>query len=180
MSLKRQGYYFIGDLAYSLKTFLHTPYDNMVHGTPEDNYNYFHSSLRIVIECTFGEIDLRWGILWKPLHFSLDRNCKVIDACIRLHNFIIDFGDARDDVNSSNAIDREYEFEIIDDECRRFLAVCPDLEIEEGGVHGGELDVKRDVDFNLSRGGRPTKNETLCESKARKWQDMHRDNIARR
>ena len=63
VSLKRKGYYFIGDSAYSLKTFLHTPYNNTVHGTPEDNYIYFHSSSRIVIECTFGEIGLRWGIL---------------------------------------------------------------------------------------------------------------------
>jgi hypothetical protein len=25
----------------------------------EDNYNFFHSSPRIIVECTFGEIDLR-------------------------------------------------------------------------------------------------------------------------
>ena len=43
------------------------------------------------MECAFGEIDLRWGILWRPLKFALELNCKVIDACMRLHNFIVDF-----------------------------------------------------------------------------------------
>jgi hypothetical protein len=112
VSLRRKGYYFIGDLVYFLKTFLHPPFNNTVHGMPEDNYNYFHSSSRIVIECTFGEIDLQWGILWKPLHFSLDCNCKVIDACIQLHNFIIDFRNMCDVVNG-NAIDREFVTKIL-------------------------------------------------------------------
>ena len=89
--LKRRGYFFIGDSAYSLRSFLMTPYDNTMHGTPEDNFNYFHSSARIVVECTFGEMDLLWGILWRPLKFALDLNCKVIDACMHLHNFIVDF-----------------------------------------------------------------------------------------
>ncbi len=53
-----KGYYFIGDSAYSLKSFLMVPYDNVVHGTPEDNYNFFHLSCQITIECCFGEIDL--------------------------------------------------------------------------------------------------------------------------
>lgn len=68
-----------------------TPYDNAMHGTAEDNFNFLHSSSRIVVECAFGEINLRWGILWRPLQFSLDLNCKVIDACMRIHNFIVDF-----------------------------------------------------------------------------------------
>ena len=173
-TLRDKGYYFIGDSAYSLKTFLHTPYDNAVHGTAEDNYNYFHSSSRIVVECTFGEIDLRWGILWKPLHFSLEHNCKVIDACIRLHNFIIDYR-----LSSSDTNDSSYERSIFDDECRRFLAVLPDTE-DEGGIHGGKCEVQRDNDFNIYRGGRPTKNETICESVAWQWRNLHRDNIARR
>ena len=89
--LAEKGFYFIGDSAYALKSFLLTPYDNVLHGTPEDNYNFFHSSSRISVECAFGEIDLRWGIFWSPLSFSLKHNCNVIDAAMRLHNFIVDF-----------------------------------------------------------------------------------------
>jgi hypothetical protein len=56
-----------------------------------------------------------------------------------LHNFIIDFREACDLDDNGYEMDREYEYNIFDDECRRFLAVCPDLENEEGGVHGGGI-----------------------------------------
>ena len=62
IQLCNKGYYFIGDSAYALKSFLLITYDNAFHGTSEDNYNYFHSSSRIVVECAFGEVDLCWGI----------------------------------------------------------------------------------------------------------------------
>ena len=62
LSLCKMGYYFIGDSAYELKSFLLTPYDNAFHGTPEDNFNYFHSSSYISGECAFREVDLCWVI----------------------------------------------------------------------------------------------------------------------
>ena len=71
-----------------IHSFLITPFDNAMHGTVEDNFNYFHSSSRISIEHTFGEIDMRWGILWRPLAFSMKHNTQVIDACLHLHNLI--------------------------------------------------------------------------------------------
>ncbi len=90
-SLYNKGFYFIGDSAYALKSFLITPFDNAVHGSPEDNFNFFHSSSRIKVECTFGDIDLQWGILWRPLSFTLVHNIKVIDTCLQLHIFITEF-----------------------------------------------------------------------------------------
>jgi hypothetical protein len=114
VSLCNKGYYFIGDSAYALKSFLLTPYDNAFHGTPEDNYNYFHSSSRISVECTFGEVDLRWGIFWKPLKYSLKTNCKIIDACLRLHNFIVD---QRGTSLAMDTVDKS----VFDDECRHQL-----------------------------------------------------------
>ena len=76
-----RGFYLIGDSAYALRSFLITPYDNAMHGTAEDDFNFFHSSSRICIECTFGEIDMRWGILWRPLGFTMRNNIQIIDAC---------------------------------------------------------------------------------------------------
>ncbi|KAL7464249.1 hypothetical protein ACHAXS_004587, partial [Conticribra weissflogii] len=75
-SLNDKGFYFIGDSAYALKSFLITPFDNAIHGTSEDNFNFFLSLLRIKVECTFGDIDLRWGIFWRPLSFTLAQNVK--------------------------------------------------------------------------------------------------------
>jgi len=121
--LVSKGYYIIGDSAYSLRSFLITPFDDAMHGTAEDNFNYFHSSSRICIECTFGEIDQRWGILWRPLRFSMKHNTQIIDACIRLHNFIVDFREKKQEPTPLQQMDRE----VYEDETERFLAVNRDL-----------------------------------------------------
>jgi hypothetical protein len=170
--LAGKGYYFIGDSAYSLKSFLLVPYDNAVHGTPEDNYNFFHSSCQITVECCFGEIDLQWGILWRELSYSLEVNCKIIDACMRLHNFIVEHR------NEDESIFRKtIDFEIFDDDCRRFYAVNA-FENNEG-VYGGEEDVRRNSNGDIMRGGQPTQCELTCADVGRKWRDQHRNEISR-
>lgn len=35
-------YLFVGDFATATRSFLMTIFDNAVHGTPQDNYNFFH------------------------------------------------------------------------------------------------------------------------------------------
>ena len=177
--LKRRGYFFIGDSAYSLRSFLMTPYDNTMHGTPEDNFNYFHSSARIVVECAFGEIDLRWGILWRPLKFALELNCKVIDACMRLHNFIVDFREGGHGSSESLLVERS----VFDDDWRRYLATSLEHDPEggnDGGVYGGERDIRRDGNFEQFRGGRPKAEEADSEAVGRRWRDNIRDEITRR
>ena len=83
-------FYLIGDSAYAIRQFLFTPYDNAKTGSPEDIYNYHHSSSRIIVECAFGDIDARWEIFWRPLKFPLCHHKFIIDACMRLHNFILE------------------------------------------------------------------------------------------
>ncbi len=73
-------FYFIGDSAYALKSFLIMPIDNTVHETSKDNINFFLSASWIKVKCTFGDIDLHWGIFWKLVFFSLVQNVKVIDT----------------------------------------------------------------------------------------------------
>ena len=168
--LSQKGYFFIGDTAYSLKSFLMTPYDGTMHGTAEDNFNYFHSSSRISIECAFGEINLRWGILWCALKFSLKMNCMIIDACMRLHNFIVD---SRNDESFGTSLDRE----VFDDDCRRFFAI--NAFVDDDGVRGGEDDVRRDEEGNTVRGGRSSRVEAQSTMLGKRWRDMHRDEITR-
>jgi hypothetical protein len=57
----------------------------------------------ISVECCFGEVDLRFGIFWKPLKFSLGVNCQIIDACRWLYNFILD----NSTINFMDSIDKE-------------------------------------------------------------------------
>ncbi len=127
-SLASKGLHFIGDSAYSLKSFLHTPYDNAAHGTAEDNYNFFHSSGPISVECCFGEVDLRFGIFWRPLQYSLQMKCSIIVACLCLHNYILD--------NSEQDLMPYIDKEVFDEDCRQFFAIYPDI---PEGVHGGDL-----------------------------------------
>jgi hypothetical protein len=44
-----------------------TPYPNVAQNSPNDNYNFYHSQIRINIECAFGILVSRFGILRKPL-----------------------------------------------------------------------------------------------------------------
>ena len=72
--------FILGDSAYAIESFIISPYDNATKKSAEDNFNFFHSSARITIECAFGEIDLRWGIFWKRLTLSLENNIAVISS----------------------------------------------------------------------------------------------------
>ena len=61
--LRKLGLYFVGDSAYYIRSFLQVPFDNSVPQSAEDSFNYNLSTCRIWVECAFGEIDMRWGIL---------------------------------------------------------------------------------------------------------------------
>ena len=133
------GFYFLGDYACALRPFWLTPYDNVKHGTPEDALNYHLSTNRIYVECAFGEIDSRWGIFWSPLRFDLNQNLLVIDAALRLHNFIV-----QNDLNSGtrHTLSSTMEF---DDEVLAFMAANPN---EIVGVFGEEVSAE-----STGRGG---------------------------
>ena len=104
------------------------------------------------MECAFGEIELRWGILWRALQCSLAHNIQIIDACMRLHNFIIEYREA--------TADNQEGLDIFDEECRRFLAFNPDESVE---VQDGELDDRLDADGNSRLvGGRPTADDAAA------------------
>lgn len=53
-------------------------------------YDFEQSSLRMPIECAFGILARRWGVLWRPLRVRFDRRTALVGALIRLHNFCID------------------------------------------------------------------------------------------
>lgn len=73
--------------------------------SPEMNvFNYFWSSLRTVIEQAFGILVRRRGILWSPLRYSLATNVLVIEACIKMHNYIIAHRHTRDESVSAEAL----------------------------------------------------------------------------
>ena len=61
---------------------------NQQHTTPQELFNYRHSSLRMVIEWCFGVLKVRFPILNEMHSFSLSRQWLIVTACCALHNFI--------------------------------------------------------------------------------------------
>ena len=91
--LYEHGLYILGDSAYSLESFLLCLYLQPMYKSAEDTFNFYHSSARITVECAFGEIDLRWGIFWKRLMYSLEHTAIIIEGAMCLHNFLVDYRD---------------------------------------------------------------------------------------
>ncbi len=156
-----KGLHFMGDSAYSIKSFILTSYGNAAHGTPEDNYNFFHLSLRIAVECCFGEVDLQFGIFWWPLKFSLKTNGHIIDACLWLHNFILENSNLSSFMGS---VDKE----VFGEDCRCYFSIHPDI---TEGVDGGELGIQRT--------GRPCRLETTPATVGKHWRDLICNEITR-
>ena len=105
--LLAHGLCLFGDLAYLNAIFLATPYHGTLGGS-KDAYNFFHSQLRIRVECCLGMFTARWGILRKdmPKRFTVKRSIAMVMALAKLHNFCINQSDedvpeiaANDEVN---------------------------------------------------------------------------------
>jgi hypothetical protein len=60
------GLCIFGDLAYTNCRYFATPYKSVSAGT-KDDYNFYHSQIRIKIECAFGQLVSRWGLLRRAL-----------------------------------------------------------------------------------------------------------------
>jgi hypothetical protein len=149
---------------------VHIPYDNAPHGSAEDNYNFFHSSSRIIVECTFGEIDLHFRIFWQPLKYSLKFNCSVIDSCFRLHNFIV-----KHQEGETTTLD-ECDFKVFDEECHCFYAICLDL---HEGVDNGEMDTHLDQNRNPDHGGQPRRSKARSTELGIQCWNIYQDEIDR-
>jgi len=89
--LLAEGLCLFGDNAYLNSPFLATPYPNVSSGY-KDAYNFFHSQLRIRVECAFGMFVQRWGILRSafPRGITLTKTTATVLALAKLHNFCID------------------------------------------------------------------------------------------
>ena len=59
---------------------------------PKDAFNFFHSQIRINIECAFGMLVHCWAILRKPIavNILIQRTSQLVRALCMLHNFCID------------------------------------------------------------------------------------------
>ena len=87
-----QPFFYFGDCAYPLSPNLITPYIGTQLSADQDAFNFFHSQLRITIERTFGIFVNVFAIFHAPLQCSIANACKIVEACVKLHNYRINEG----------------------------------------------------------------------------------------
>ena len=88
--LLKPGLVLFGDNAYVSGDTMVTPYKSAKSGL-NDDFNFYHSQVRINIECAFGMLVHRWAILRRPLPaaMGIKKQIAVTMALCRLHNFCI-------------------------------------------------------------------------------------------
>ena len=91
---ENERFVLFGDNAYLNTAYMATPFTNVANDpnrVAEDNYNFYHSQLRIRVECAFGMLVQRWGILRMaiPQHVGVRKVVALVNALAKLHNFCI-------------------------------------------------------------------------------------------
>ena len=101
--LESKGYFIVGDSPYPLMGHLLVPYSDAKSLSAEDAFNFWLSNSRIHIECAFGELVMRWGILWRKLLFDIKEVGNVVRTAMLLHNFLVDERESRSGINIEDA-----------------------------------------------------------------------------
>jgi hypothetical protein len=85
-----------GDNAYVNTSYMATPY--LGSNQTQDTYNFFHSQLRIRVECAFGMFTERWSLLRRimPRKITVKKTVALVTCLAKLHNFCIDERDKQD------------------------------------------------------------------------------------
>jgi len=96
------GIYIVADAAYMLSEHVLVPFTGGDRQAADfDTFNYFLSQLRIRIEMAFGLFTTKWRVVRRHLETKLTNSSKVLEACARLHNFVID-QDSDDDFDEDD------------------------------------------------------------------------------
>ena len=69
---------------------------------------------------------MRWGIFWKKLSFNLDNTVNIIDAALRLHNFIVDYRNEEKKKNNKDSSEDKEDFNEFEKELSEFSKLYPE------------------------------------------------------
>ena len=84
-------FYIAGDDAFKAAEQILTPYPGDNLPPRECAFNFWQSNSRITIECAFGQLVRKWGVLQKPLATGFANHKAVVMACMILHNLCVDY-----------------------------------------------------------------------------------------
>ena len=65
----------------------------------KETFNYAHSSIRNAVERSFGVLKNKWRMLKGIPSFPLQKQTRIIVACMTLHNFVRENDDDDEDFN---------------------------------------------------------------------------------
>ena len=113
------GRYYLVDAGYPNRKGYLAPYKGQKYHLPEfrhgrqpsgkyEVFNHAHSSLRNVIERSFGVLKMKWRILLALPSYKMKIQTKIIIACMALHNFIRDSA-LRDELFERCDLDEDYD-----------------------------------------------------------------------
>ena len=109
------GLFFVGDAAYTLEEHLHVPFTGADKlDANKDVFNFYLSQMRIRIEMAFGRLVQKFGILERNLVGQLESSSKIITACSRLHNYVIEEDKPYEMVSGGIAMEDEIGCKVID------------------------------------------------------------------
>ncbi|XP_004971956.1 putative nuclease HARBI1 [Setaria italica] len=103
-----QGKYYVVDAGYPNRPGYLAPYKGERYHLPEwhrgiepktpmERFNRVHSSIRNVIERSFGLLKMKWQILWKMPPYPMYKQKMIVVATMVLHNFIREHGGQDED-----------------------------------------------------------------------------------
>ncbi|VEN53414.1 unnamed protein product [Callosobruchus maculatus] len=81
-------YFFVGDEAFPLKTYIMRPYPGRYLNLQKSVFNYRLSRARRIIENSFGILASRWRVYRSPLLCSVKTTEAIVKATTCLHNYL--------------------------------------------------------------------------------------------
>jgi hypothetical protein len=110
-----------------------TPYSGTKGGT-KDAYDFYHSQLRINIECAFGQFIHQWGILWSliPQNITLKKTIALVVSLTKLHNSCTEEADIAVEATVGDCFSNRNNGSV-----RMVFSDDADMDVPEGLLYGG-------------------------------------------
>lgn len=117
-----------------------TSYFQGVSSGTKYDYNFYHSQVRIKIECAFGMLTQRFGILWKPFsaNFGISKTTAAVVALCKLHNFCINQSLNEMENESSDEIPTELASDTYQISLEGGIHIGDHMQLLDGGHHNDD------------------------------------------